>query len=226
MRDGCGPERAHRRVSDPRLPDPDPESGVVGRLEQRAGDPERLAQRPGQDTNPGQPQRPQPLQHLADHRTAKDTLLQRVAVNQQWRVERLEGADSDGVPGPAADDAEIGFTRPDVLDQPALGVDLTGPPAVFDVDLHGPAGEPPHLVGEPVEFPGLAIEVGQRQHDRLARLTPAGLVQAGTRAAGEHRHHCQQHDRPRASRHCPLPPPGQVASVRMLCRHSAGAHQG
>jgi len=53
-------------------------------------------------------------------------------------------------------------------------------------------------------------EVGQRQHDRLACLGSPCLVQAGARAAGEYRHHGQQHNWPRASRQCPLPPPGQV----------------
>jgi hypothetical protein len=75
--------------SDPRLLGPDPEPGVIGWPEQRAGHPERFAERPGQHANPGQPERPQPLQHLPDHRTAENTILQRVAVDQTWRAKDL-----------------------------------------------------------------------------------------------------------------------------------------
>ena len=177
--DGGGAEGAHGRVGDQRLLDPDPEPGVVGRLEQWARYPQRLAKRPGQHANPGQPERPQPPQHLPDHRTAQDTILQRVAVDQQWRGKRPETVDPDGVPGPAANDAQIRLPRPDVPDQPVLVVDLTGPPAALDVDPHRPTGQSPHVVREPVEFSCVAIEVGQRQHDRMARLPAAGFVEAG-----------------------------------------------
>ena len=100
--DGRGAEGAHRRVSDQRLLDPHPEPGVIRWPQQRAGNPERLAERPGQHANPGQPERPQPPQHLPGHRTAQDTILQRVAGDQKRRAKRPEAADAGGVPRPAA----------------------------------------------------------------------------------------------------------------------------
>src|SRR5215831_11786450 len=101
------------------------------------------------------------MQHLPDHRTTNDTVLQRVAADQKWRVKRTETVHADGGPRLAAGRAEVRLPRLDVADQPGLKVDLMKPPAAFDVDPHRPIGQALHLSREPVEFPGGADEVGQ-----------------------------------------------------------------
>ena len=221
-RDRPGAKNAHRRLSDPGLLDSDLQPRVVRWPEQRMVDPEWPAQRPREHADPRQPGRPQPLQHLPDHRVADDPVLQRVAVNQKRRNQRPEAAHADRIPGPGAHRAQVGLPRLDVSDQPGLEIDLMDPPVVLDVDSHRPGRQPPDLIRKPVKLVGELGRICQSQHDGLARLIPARLIQAGRPAARRRRQHQpgQQGNRPVKARQ--LIAPLQVVLPETLRVRPAG----
>ena len=134
--------------------------------------------------------------------------------NQKRRNQRPEAAHADRIPGPGAHRAQIGLPRLDVSDQPGLEIDLMDPPVALDVDSHRPGRQPPDLIRKPVKLVGELGRICQSQHDGLARLIPARLIQAGRPAARRRRQHQpgQQGNRPVKARQL-IAPAGCLARV-------------
>jgi len=67
-------------------------------------------------------------------------LLERVAVDQERGLERVEAGDPDRIPGPAAYCAEICLAGPDVANESRFRVALAPPPVSLELDAQRPAG--------------------------------------------------------------------------------------
>src|ERR1051325_9020805 len=93
-------------------------------------DPERAPERPREHTNPDQPERLQPEQHLFGQPAADHPFLHGVAVDEPWGIESAESRHADRVPRTATDSTEIGLPRTDVPDQSTFERDLTVSPGV------------------------------------------------------------------------------------------------
>ena len=93
---------------------------VVLRLHERR-DAERPPQRAGQDAEAGHAGRLEPVEHLAGERALEHRALEREAVDQQRRDERVERGDADVVERARRGPPEVGLAGLDVADQARLG---------------------------------------------------------------------------------------------------------
>ena len=118
--------------------------------------------------------------------------LERVAVDQHRRGQRLEALDVERVEHARADPAEVDLAGSDILHDLLLGVGGEVPPLVHGLDAQVAAGELLDAIDE-VRHCGREVEVavgiGQAQHLRLAcaaRLVLA-VPTAGAGRRGERR---------------------------------------
>ena len=102
-----------------------------------ARDAERLAHRARQNAEADDAERLQPFEHLTGERALQHLPFQRVVVDEQRRVQRVERRFVDAVEGTGARPAQIGLAGFDVADQSDLGVGRALAPADFEVDAQG-----------------------------------------------------------------------------------------
>ena len=121
----------------------------------------------------------------ADQRVLDDAFLQRVAVDQQRRMERAHAPHAGRVPGPGRGDSEIGPAGADVRDQLLLSRGLTVAPAVLRLDAERAVGEPVDFADESVDLARVEEHVGQREYTRFRFRRAAGSVTARGPAAGD-----------------------------------------
>lgn len=156
--------------------------GEVGGRAQRPRAGQGISKRAGEHAESDQPERAQSLQHPGRDRALKDVLLERVAVNQERGLERVEAGDPDRVPGPAAYCAQVCLAGPDVADEPRFGATLALPPLILELDAQRPVGAAGDLVDEGLQLLRREVRVRHGQHHGDA-VRAADLVEAGATAA-------------------------------------------
>jgi hypothetical protein len=111
--------------------------------------------------------------------------LERVAVDEQRRVERVERRDPDVVEGTRADPAELGRPGLDAVDDPALVVARPTGGAVLELDAQRAARETSHRGREGRQLLGIAQPVGHREDGRRGLALAAGFVGPACAATGD-----------------------------------------
>ena len=175
-------QRTQSLACDARLGDSDPLAAKVSGLRKRPLYAEELAQRARQDSESDEAEWLEGLEHLAGDTTLENLGLQRVTVDEERRVQRVEARDADIVPGSTPDRAEVGLPCRDVVDDRRLG---TAPrptqPAVSELEPHLPARQAGDLVGERLQLLRPVEAIRHRQGERGRLGLAAGTVVARAR---------------------------------------------
>ena len=177
-------ERVQRARPHLRALQRDRRAGVILRLHQRR-DAERPPQRAREDAEADHAGGLEPAQHRGRQRALEHGALEREAVDQQRRVERVERGHADVVERARPRPPEVGLAGLDVADQVGLGVGLARSPAVLERDPQRAAAALLHRVCERLELGRVTVGVGEREHGRLRRPLAARLVGAAAPAAAE-----------------------------------------
>ena len=178
-------ERGQRARPHLRALQRDRRARVVLRRHERC-DAERPPQRAGKDAETDHAGRLEPAQHRGHERALEHGALEREAVDQQRRMERVERRHADVVERARSRPPEVGLAGLDVADQAGLG-GRPGPGRQWF--LNSIFSVPPlrcsHRGRERLELGRVAVAVGEGQHGRLRRPLAARLVGAAAPAAAE-----------------------------------------
>ena len=148
-------------------------------------DAERLAHRTGEDADADEADRLEPFEHLRGERALEHLALERVVVDQQRGMERVEGLHADVVEGPRSRPAEGGPAGGHVADDAFLEVRLPLTPRVLELDPQRPAAETFDRRRERLQAVGVVVAVGERQHGRVGLALSARLVGAAAPGDGD-----------------------------------------